>query len=124
MFWSLPFIQRRAIFDALLKNTRPTRLWDLYAFCAGPSRYQNIDPKVRLLSEYYRLLGNNSYKPSLETIENRSYMLSNDWWRISGVNSNYEMSPTYPFAFIVPKSFRSVYFSFWNQQLCNAVSVK
>uniref|UniRef100_A0A7N0V5W1 phosphatidylinositol-3,5-bisphosphate 3-phosphatase n=1 Tax=Kalanchoe fedtschenkoi TaxID=63787 RepID=A0A7N0V5W1_KALFE len=96
--------QRRAIFDALLKYTKPARLWDLYAFSAGPSRYQNTNPKVRLLSEYFRLLGS-SYHPSPETIENRSFTLSNDWWRISSVNSNYDMSPTYPFAFIVPKAF-------------------
>ncbi|CAM8892118.1 unnamed protein product [Rhodiola kirilowii] len=97
--------QRGGIYDALLKHTRPARLWDLYAFSAGPSRYHNTNPKVRLLSEYFRLLGNSSNNPSLETIESRLFTLSNDWWRISSVNSNYEMSPTYPFAFIVPKTF-------------------
>ncbi|CAM8968163.1 unnamed protein product [Rhodiola kirilowii] len=97
--------QRRAIFGALLKYTRPSILWDLYAFSAGPSRYHNTNPKVRLLSEYFRLLGNKSFHPSRETIERKLFTLSNDWWRISSVNSNYDMSPTYPFAFIVPKTF-------------------
>ncbi|XP_028094057.1 phosphatidylinositol-3-phosphatase myotubularin-1 isoform X2 [Camellia sinensis] len=100
--------QRRAIFDALVRCTKPARLWDLYAFTAYPSRFSNnnTNPKVRLLNEYFRLLGMGSYQASTSTIEDGSFTLSNEWWRISGVNSNYTMCPTYPFALIVPKSIR------------------
>ncbi|KAA8534498.1 hypothetical protein F0562_032015 [Nyssa sinensis] len=66
--------QRRAVFDALLRCTRPARLWDLYAFTCGPSRF------------------------------NASYTLCNEQWRITPVNSNYTMCPTYPFALLVPKN--------------------
>lgn len=95
--------QRRAVFNALLRCTRPARLWDLYAFTSGSSKFSNTNPKVRLLDEYFRLLGKSSYHASIDTIEAGSFTLSNEWWRISGVNSNYTMCPTYPFAFIVPK---------------------
>ncbi|RWR83461.1 phosphatidylinositol-3-phosphatase myotubularin-1-like protein isoform X1 [Cinnamomum micranthum f. kanehirae] len=96
--------QRRAVFDALWRCTRPTRLWDLYAFTCGPSKFNNSSPKVRLLNEYYRLLGKGFRNVSSSTIEDGSYSISNKWWRISGVNSNYTMCPTYPFSLIVPKS--------------------
>lgn len=96
--------QRRAVFDALLRCTRPLRLWDLYAFGSGPSRYSYISPKVRLLNEYFRLLGMSSYHASVSIIEERSFTMSNHSWRISDVNFNYTMCPTYPFALLVPKS--------------------
>ncbi|GFZ11170.1 myotubularin-like phosphatases II superfamily [Actinidia rufa] len=38
---------RRAVFDALLRCTRPARLWDLYAFTSGPSKFGNTNPMVR-----------------------------------------------------------------------------
>ncbi|KAL8533245.1 hypothetical protein ACS0TY_009576 [Phlomoides rotata] len=96
--------QRRAVFDALLRCTRPTRLWDLYAFVAGPSRFSNMNPKVRLLNEYFRLLGLGSNHASSGAIEDGSFTLSNEWWRISSVNSNYTLCPTYPFALLTPNS--------------------
>ncbi|XP_057470447.1 phosphatidylinositol-3-phosphatase myotubularin-1 isoform X1 [Actinidia eriantha] len=95
--------QRRAVFDALLRCTRPARLWDLYAFTSGPSKFGNTNPMVRLLNEYFRLLGMVSYHASTSIIEEGSFTLSNEWWRISAVNSNYTMCPTYPFALLVPK---------------------
>ncbi|KAJ8551451.1 hypothetical protein K7X08_021466 [Anisodus acutangulus] len=95
--------QRRAVYDALLRCTRPARLWDLYAFAGGPSRFSNTNPKVRLLNEYCRLLGMGFYQASIRAIEDGSFTLSNEWWRISSVNSNYTMSPTYPFALLLPK---------------------
>ncbi|KAF6150394.1 hypothetical protein GIB67_034093, partial [Kingdonia uniflora] len=94
--------QRRAVFDALLRCTRPSQLWDLYTFTCGPSKYKNSSPKVRLLNEYFRLLGKGSYHAQ-STFENGSFSVSNDWWRISGMNENYTMCPTYPSSFIVPK---------------------
>ncbi|MED6216918.1 Carrier protein, mitochondrial [Stylosanthes scabra] len=94
--------QRRIIFDALLRCTKPARLWDLYAFACGPSRFKSTNPQVRLLDEYIRLLGKLS-RASANMIESGSFTLSNDLWRISSINSNYKMCPSYPFALLVPK---------------------
>ncbi|KAD2804714.1 hypothetical protein E3N88_38091 [Mikania micrantha] len=66
------YLQRRAVFEALLRCARPARLWDLYAFSSGPSRFSNTSPKVRLVNEYLRLLGVESYHSSLSTIEDGS----------------------------------------------------
>lgn len=98
--------QRRAVFVALSRWTRPARLWDLYAFSSSPSRCSTTNPKVRLVNEYYRLLGMGSLRSSIGTIERGSFKLSNDWWRISDVNASYDMCTTYPFALVVPKSIR------------------
>ncbi|XP_027367606.1 phosphatidylinositol-3-phosphatase myotubularin-1-like isoform X3 [Abrus precatorius] len=95
--------QRRVVFDALQRCTKPVRLWDLYAFGSGPSRFKNTTPLVRLLDEYFRLLCIGSYRASINMIESGSFTLSNDLWRISSVNSNYTMCQTYPFALVVPK---------------------
>ncbi|XP_027111398.1 phosphatidylinositol-3-phosphatase myotubularin-1-like isoform X4 [Coffea arabica] len=96
--------QRRAVYDALLRCTKPLRIWDLYAFASGPSRFTNSDPKVRLLDEYFRLLGLSSYHASTRMIEDGSFTLSNELWRISSLNSSYTMCPTYPFALLIPRS--------------------
>ncbi|KAH1230269.1 Phosphatidylinositol-3-phosphatase myotubularin-1 [Glycine max] len=95
--------QRRVVYEALLRCTKPTRLWDLYAFASGPSRFKNTTPLVRLLDEYFRLLCLGSYRSSINIIENGSFTLSNDLWRISSVNCNYTMCQSYPFALVVPK---------------------
>ncbi|KAL1542334.1 Carrier protein, mitochondrial, variant 2 [Salvia divinorum] len=100
--------QRRAVFDAISRWTRPARLWDLYAFAAGTSRYSNKNPKVRLLNEYFRLLGLGSRCASPTTVEDGSFTLSNEWWRISNINSNYTMCSTYPFALLIPNSISDV----------------
>ncbi|XP_027189110.1 phosphatidylinositol-3-phosphatase myotubularin-1 isoform X2 [Cicer arietinum] len=96
--------QRRAIYDALLKCTKPTILWDLYAFTSGPSRFKNTSPLVRLLDEYLRLIGKDTHHASMDMIESGSFTLSNDLWRISSVNSSYTMCQSYPFALVVPKT--------------------
>ncbi|EEF28453.1 phosphatidylinositol-3-phosphatase myotubularin-1 isoform X3 [Ricinus communis] len=96
--------QRRVIFDALLRCTKPSRLWDLYAFTCGPSKFSSVNPKVRLLNEYFRLLGKGSLTASMDLIEHGSYTLSNELWRISTINCNYTMCQSYPFALLVPKS--------------------
>ncbi|KHN37853.1 Myotubularin-related protein 2 [Glycine soja] len=96
-------LQRRVVYEALLRCTKPTRLWDLYAFASGPSRFKNTTPLVRLLDEYFRLLCLGSYRSSINIIENGSFTLSNDLWRISSVNCNYTMCQSYPFALVVPK---------------------
>ncbi|XP_022745109.1 phosphatidylinositol-3-phosphatase myotubularin-1-like isoform X2 [Durio zibethinus] len=96
--------QRRVIFDALSRCTNPARIWDLYAFTCGPSKFSNPNPKVRLLNEYFRLLGKGFHRASMSMIEDGSFALSNDLWRISDTNSNYTMCQSYPFALIVPKN--------------------
>uniref|UniRef100_A0A6N2LPY9 phosphatidylinositol-3,5-bisphosphate 3-phosphatase n=1 Tax=Salix viminalis TaxID=40686 RepID=A0A6N2LPY9_SALVM len=96
--------QRRAIYEGLLQCTKPSRLWDLYAFSCESFKFTNANPKVRLLNEYFRLLGKGFCRASMDMINNGSYTMSNELWRISGVNSNYLMCPSYPFALIVPKS--------------------
>nr|POE81395.1 isoform 2 of phosphatidylinositol-3-phosphatase myotubularin-1 [Quercus suber] len=95
--------QRREVFDALLRCTKPASLWDLYAFTSGTSKFKNSNPKERLLTEYFRLLGKGSFRPSMDMIEKGSFTFSNDLWRISSINSNYAMCQSYPFALIVPK---------------------
>ncbi|KAL5800413.1 hypothetical protein ACOSQ4_033297 [Xanthoceras sorbifolium] len=96
--------QRRTVYDALMRCTKPARIWDIYAFTAGPSKFSNINPKVRLLNEYFRLLGESSRRASMDMIEDGSFTLSSELWRISDVNYNYTMCPSYPFALIFPKS--------------------
>ncbi|KAL1559514.1 Myotubularin-like phosphatases II superfamily [Salvia divinorum] len=98
--------QRRDVYGALSRLTRPAKLRDLYAFVVGPSRYSNKRPKGRLLNEYFRLLGLGSDRASSRKIEDGSFTLSNEWWRISKLNSNYTMCPTYPFALLIPNSIR------------------
>lgn len=97
------FLQRHVVFDALLQCTKPASIWELYAFVSGPSKFSNTNPKVRLLNEYFRLLGNGS-RASMSMVEDGSFTLSNDLWRISSVNSSYSLCQSYPFALIVPKS--------------------
>ena len=85
--------------------TRPASLWDLYAFSCNPKN-SDSNPKVRLVNEYYRLLGLGSLESSIGSIEDGLFKLHNDWWRISDVNASYNMCNTYPFALLVPKSIR------------------
>ncbi|CAA7033920.1 unnamed protein product [Microthlaspi erraticum] len=96
--------QRRAVVDALSRCRKPERVWDLYAFTCGPSKFGNTNPKERLLNEYFRLLGKSSSRASKNMIEDGSFTLSNDLWRITDLNSNYNLCQTYPFALMVPKS--------------------
>ncbi|KAL1187840.1 Phosphatidylinositol-3-phosphatase myotubularin-1 [Cardamine amara subsp. amara] len=96
--------KRRAVFEALLKCSKPERVWDLYTFACGPFKFGNANPKERLLNEYFRLLGKSSLRASMDMIEDGSFTLSNELWRISDLNSNYNLCQTYPFAFMVPKS--------------------
>lgn len=99
-------LQRRKVYDALLRCMKPARIWDLYAFQSGPSKYCNTDPKVRLLNEYFRLLGKGSLHASMSMIEDGSFTLSNELWRITKINSNYTLCQSYPFALVVPKHIR------------------
>lgn len=94
--------QRRAVLDALWRCTKPMQLWDLYTFICGPYKFSNDNPKLRLMNEYYRLLGLRSHVSS-STFEDGLFSVSNDWWRITTQNSSYTLCATYPFALIVPK---------------------
>ncbi|KAJ0973470.1 hypothetical protein J5N97_021429 [Dioscorea zingiberensis] len=96
--------QRRAIFDALGRYSRPAQLCDLYAFTCGPSKFSNASPKLRLLNEYLRLLGKGSGHDLSNIIGNKSLNISNEWWRVTAVNSNYALCATYPSSLIVPNS--------------------
>lgn len=95
--------QRRAVYDALVKCATPARIWDIYAFSSGPPKCVNTNPKVRLLNEYFRLLGKSSSSATMDMIEEGSFTLSNELWRISDINSTYTMCQSYPFALIVPE---------------------
>ncbi|RID72972.1 hypothetical protein BRARA_B00146 [Brassica rapa] len=96
--------QRRSLVDALLRCSNLERVWDLYAFTCGPSKFGDKNPKERLLNEYFRLLGKGSLRASMNMIKDGSFSVSNDFWRITDLNSNYNLCPTYPFALMVPKS--------------------
>ncbi|CAI0410762.1 unnamed protein product [Linum tenue] len=96
--------QRRVIYDALQRSSKPLRIWDLFAFSCGSLKFSNTNPKVRLLNEYFRLLGKGSYGATMNIIDKESYMKSNELWRISNVNSSYSICQTYPFALVLPKS--------------------
>ncbi|KAE9462375.1 hypothetical protein C3L33_05717, partial [Rhododendron williamsianum] len=62
---------------------------------------------MRLLNEYFGLLVMVSRNASASNIEDGSFTLSNEWWKISAVNSTYTMCPTYPFALLVPECIRN-----------------
>ncbi|XP_020581682.1 phosphatidylinositol-3-phosphatase myotubularin-1 [Phalaenopsis equestris] len=96
--------QRRAIFDALSRYTKPTRLWDMYTVTCGPSKFSNINPRFRLIKEYLRLLGKGSLSMSSKKIDDGSLIVSNELWRLTTVNSRYSLCSTYPSSLIVPKS--------------------
>lgn len=105
--------QRRAIIDALWRYSRPAQLWDLYAFTCGPSKFSNANPKLRLLNEYFRLLGKDSVLASGSMIGDRSLNISNEWWRVTAVNNSYTLCATYPSSLILPKSIRYNFKEFW-----------
>ncbi|KAJ3678328.1 hypothetical protein LUZ60_002131 [Juncus effusus] len=97
-------MQRSAVVEALKRFTKPTQLWDLYTFQCGPSRFKNSNPKLRLLKEYYRFFGKRfSHVPS-DLGDDESYLVSNNRWRITNINSNYALCGTYPSKLIVPKN--------------------
>uniref|UniRef100_A0A0E0IFQ3 Myotubularin phosphatase domain-containing protein n=1 Tax=Oryza nivara TaxID=4536 RepID=A0A0E0IFQ3_ORYNI len=97
--------QKNEVFDALRRYSKPTHLWDLYAFSCDPSTvYQKSDPKMRLLKEYHRLF--RKWFPHSGSEFEKD--LRNEWWRVSKVNSTYSLCSTYPSALIVPRSIRFI----------------
>ncbi|XP_020253288.1 phosphatidylinositol-3-phosphatase myotubularin-1-like isoform X2 [Asparagus officinalis] len=97
--------QRRSIYEALSRYTRPAQLWDLYTFSCGPCNLINSNPKSRLLDEYHRLLGKRFFHASSDNTQDE-YSMSNDFWRITSVNSDYTLCATYPSSLIIPKNIR------------------
>ncbi|XP_024360704.1 phosphatidylinositol-3-phosphatase myotubularin-1 isoform X1 [Physcomitrium patens] len=88
--------QRRKVREALAYRTRPTRLWDLYTFSdAYPS---SGDPRQRLRAEYIRLMSGNTH--GFQNMMEQSKRGSA--WRLSEVNSNYSICPTYPSLLVMP----------------------
>eukprot|EP00249_Psilotum_nudum_P023915 c29027_g2_i1 orf=103-2715(-) len=96
--------QRRAVFEGLVRLMKPTRLWDLYAFTSGSSMDKSSDPRVRLHTEYLRLLGLQSCSDDdVANLKGKS-MSSRQYWRLTDVNSSYTLCPTYPSLFITASS--------------------
>ncbi|XP_078171309.1 phosphatidylinositol-3-phosphatase myotubularin-1-like isoform X4 [Carex rostrata] len=93
-------LQRSAVMNALKRWTKPSQLWDMYAFQCGPSKFKNSNPKLRLLKEYYRFFG----KRLVHLPTDESYIILNDRWRITTINSTYTLCPTYPSTLVVPRS--------------------
>ncbi|KAL6859179.1 hypothetical protein ACP4OV_018181 [Aristida adscensionis] len=93
--------QKNEVLDALRRYTKPANLWDLYAFSCDPTTIKHdSDPKWRLLREYFRLFRRSL--PQFQGVEEVS--LSNDWWRLTRVNSSYSLCSTYPSVLIVPRN--------------------
>jgi myotubularin-related protein 1/2 len=90
--------QRRKVREALAYRTRPTRLWDLYAFSdAYPT---GGDPRQRLRAEYIRLISGDThaFQNTIEQPQRGSA------WRLCEVNANYNVCLTYPSLMVVPTS--------------------
>lgn len=90
--------QRRKVCEALVYRTRPTRLWDLYAFSdpfptSGASRQRLRAEYIRLMSGYTHDFQNTSQQPQRGSS-----------WRLSEVNANYNVCPTYPSLMVMPAS--------------------
>lgn len=107
--WLSFFFQKKEVFDALRRCVKPSNLWDLYAFSCDPSTIKNdSEPKWRLLREYFRLFRKSL--PQLRGLEDVSQVsLSNDWWRLTRVNSSYSLCSTYPSELIVPRDIRYIH---------------
>ncbi|MCO5560846.1 hypothetical protein L7F22_014466 [Adiantum nelumboides] len=98
--------QRRAVWESLMRVTKPARLWDLYAFTSRSSTFKNTDPRVRLHAEYLRLLHLPSSRKAYGSFISDGVGLtdSTQCWRICEANSSFTLSPTYPRLLIVPSS--------------------
>ncbi|MCO5597457.1 hypothetical protein L7F22_051535 [Adiantum nelumboides] len=98
--------QRRAVWESLMRVTKPARLWDLYAFTSSSSTFKNTDPRVRLHAEYLRLLHLPSSRKAYGSFISDGVGLTDSTlcWRICEANSSFTLSPTYPPLLIVPSS--------------------
>ncbi|CAM6099841.1 unnamed protein product [Calypogeia fissa] len=101
--------QRRTVFEALTRLLKPSRLWDLFAFMSGkPAASTGGDVRSRLQAEYVRIISSTGYQGSGKRSGSfgkaKDLRLESKRWRISEVNKDYSMSPTYPSHLIVPSS--------------------
>lgn len=98
--------------EALAYRTRPTRLFDLYAF--SDASHKSGDPCQRLRAEFIRLISGsiNASRNSMEQFPRGNA------WRLCEANATYSVCPTYPSLLVMPSSVR--YFS---KQLLLEISV-
>ncbi|KAI5067482.1 hypothetical protein GOP47_0018010 [Adiantum capillus-veneris] len=98
--------QRRAVWESLMRVTKPAHLWDLYAFTSSSSAFRNTDSRVRLHAEYLRLLHLPSSRKGYGSFISDGIGLTDmtQCWRICEANSSFTLSPTYPHLLIVPSS--------------------
>jgi myotubularin-related protein 1/2 len=90
--------QRRKVREALAYRTRPTRLFDLYAF--SDASHTSGDPCQRLRAEYIRLISgsNNASRNLMEQFQRGNA------WRLCEANATYSVCPTYPSLLVMPSS--------------------
>jgi myotubularin-related protein 1/2 len=93
-------VQRRTVHEALTRLMRPSRLYDLYAFSTNLPNGR--DPRMRLRAEYMRMISATTI--GTDTSAGDSNIRSE--WRLSDVNANYNVCPTYPSLLVMPASFR------------------
>jgi len=93
-------VQRRTVHEALTRLMRPSRLYELYAFSTNVPNGR--DPRMRLRAEYMRMISATTI--GTDTSAGDSNIRSE--WRLSDVNANYNVCPTYPSLLVMPASFR------------------
>ncbi|KAH8966590.1 hypothetical protein BDL97_03G033800 [Sphagnum fallax] len=91
--------QRRTVHEALTRLMRPSRLYELYAFSTNVPNGR--DPRMRLRAEYMRMISATTI--GTDTSAGDSNIRSE--WRLSDVNANYNVCPTYPSLLVMPASF-------------------
>lgn len=87
------------------KCIKPVHLRHIYAFSSKPIAKPNL--ATRIHKEYHRLF-HKWFAQSPSTRFDAQIHLENKWWRVSEVNSNYELCRTYPTQLIVPISISDV----------------
>lgn len=85
---------------ALGNRSRRTRLWDLFAFINNS--LTGGDPRERLRAEYSRMI----FGSASASLSNREELRRSNTWRLSEVNANYNVCPTYPSLLVMPASIR------------------
>ncbi|XP_047069237.1 phosphatidylinositol-3-phosphatase myotubularin-1-like [Lolium rigidum] len=95
----------KAMIENLKKCIKPAHLGHIYAFSCKPIVDTVCTPsmRVRLLKEYHRLF-KKMFVQSASTCSNGQDQLQNKWVRVSELNSEYELCPSYPVWLIIPKS--------------------
>lgn len=109
-------LQRKNVLVALGNRSRRTRLWDLFAFINNS--LTGGDPRERLRAEYSRMI----FGSASASLSNREELRRSNTWRLSEVNANYNVCPTYPSLLVMPASIRytpnSHHLLFWCIVVC------